>query len=104
MPRNMQLIFDKYSTDKCKDADLILNLTQREIEVLTCSAFGLTSEMCGSVLRISSRTVEIHRINMIRKMGAKNIADAVRIAMTLGVKFIQDLSADADEVTITRMT
>jgi len=70
-----------------ENENLIKNLSRRELEALTCSAFGLTSEMSGEQLGISKRTVEIHRSNLIKKLSARNLADAVRIAMNCGVKF-----------------
>lgn len=54
-------------------------LTAREREVLGIVSEGLTSKQIGERLGISVRTVEIHRINMIAKLGARNTAEAVRL-------------------------
>jgi two-component system, LuxR family, response regulator FixJ len=56
-------------------------LTSREREVLGFVAEGLTSRAIGERLEISARTVEIHRINLIAKLGARNTADAVRFQL-----------------------
>lgn len=67
--------------------DPIEQLTVRELEVLQCVAYGMTSEVAGEVLGISRRTVEIHRSHLQRKLGARTSAEAVRIAMVMGIDF-----------------
>jgi len=47
-------------------------LTQREIEVFRLVIGGLTNAMIAARLSISRRTVEIHRANMMRKLGLRN--------------------------------
>jgi DNA-binding CsgD family transcriptional regulator len=54
-------------------------LTTREASVLTMIAEGLTNREVGAVLGISVRTVEFHRLNLMRKAKAKNFADLMRI-------------------------
>ena len=56
-------------------------LTNREREVLNCIANGLTNRFTGEILAISPRTVEIHRANMLSKLGAKHSSEAIRIAI-----------------------
>jgi len=56
-------------------------LTKREREVLTGVAGGLSNRMIGERLSISPRTVEIHRANMLTKMGANHTSEAIRIAI-----------------------
>ncbi|MBK7336241.1 MAG: response regulator transcription factor [Saprospirales bacterium] len=60
-------------------------LTQREKELLQLLAEGKTSEVIASELFISVNTVDTHRKNIISKLGAKNITDAVRIAISRGL-------------------
>jgi two-component system response regulator FixJ len=57
------------------------SLTQRELEVLRRIADGETNKEIGQVLGISPRTVEVHRASAMRKLGAKNTAQLVRIAL-----------------------
>lgn len=59
----------------------IQKLTKREREVLTGVADGLSNRMIGERLAISPRTVEIHRANMLNKMGANHTSEAIRIAI-----------------------
>ena len=56
-------------------------LTTREHEVLQMAAEGLTSSHIGNVLSISPRTVEMHRANLMRKLGLRSQADLVRFAI-----------------------
>lgn len=56
-------------------------LTRREKEVLGGVASGLSNRLIGEKLSISPRTVEIHRANMLNKLGANHTSDAIRIAI-----------------------
>jgi len=56
-------------------------LTRREREVLAGVAGGLSNRLIGEKLAISPRTVEIHRANMLNKMGANHTSEAIRIAI-----------------------
>lgn len=56
-------------------------LTRREREVLGGVASGLSNRLIGEKLSISPRTVEIHRANMLNKLGASHTSDAIRIAI-----------------------
>lgn len=56
-------------------------LTKREREVLNGVASGLSNRLIGEKLAISPRTVEIHRANMLNKLGANHTSEAIRIAI-----------------------
>jgi len=56
-------------------------LTRREREVLSGVAAGLSNRLIGERLAISPRTVEIHRANMLNKMGAQHTSEAIRFAI-----------------------
>jgi FixJ family two-component response regulator len=57
-------------------------LTRREREVLEKFVSGASNKEAGRQLGISPRTVEDHRANIMKKLGARNAADLVRIVMT----------------------
>jgi FixJ family two-component response regulator len=57
-------------------------LTRREREVLEQFASGATNKEAGRYLGISPRTIEDHRANIMKKLGARNAADLIRIVMT----------------------
>jgi len=56
-------------------------LTAREREVLTLICAGATSKEGALQLRISPRTVESHRAKIMRKFGARNAADLLRMVL-----------------------
>lgn len=56
-------------------------LTPREEEVLTLITGGTSNKEGGYRLGISTRTFEVHRAHIMKKYGAKNAADLVRIAI-----------------------
>jgi two-component system response regulator FixJ len=54
------------------------SLTQREREVLDGVVAGKPSKVIANELGISPRTVDVHRTNLMKKMGATTVADLVR--------------------------
>jgi two-component system response regulator FixJ len=58
------------------------SLTKREREVLNLVTNGQTNKDAAGVLGISPRTVEVHRANILSKLGATNTADLIRIVLT----------------------
>ena len=59
----------------------IENLSGREREVLDWLSEGSSNKVIARQLEISPRTVEIHRANMMAKLGANHAADAVRLKL-----------------------
>lgn len=59
----------------------LARLTPRERDVLQGVADGLPNRLIGERLSISPRTVEIHRANMLEKLGAAHTSEAIRIAV-----------------------
>jgi DNA-binding CsgD family transcriptional regulator len=57
-------------------------LTPRERIVLAYIVKGASSKEAGRVLGLSPRTIEFHRKNVMKELGAKNAADLVRIALS----------------------
>ena len=57
-------------------------LTRREREVLQQFTAGASNKEAGRTLGISPRTIEDHRANIMKKLGARNAADLVRIVMS----------------------
>ena len=68
-----------------KDQILSEPLTTREREVLKLIAEGKTNAEVADLLGISTRTVENHRSNMMKKLCLKNTADLVRYALQKGL-------------------
>jgi DNA-binding NarL/FixJ family response regulator len=57
-------------------------LTPREQEVLGLITGGASNKEGGHRLGISTRTFEVHRAHLMGKLGARNAADLVRIALS----------------------
>jgi DNA-binding CsgD family transcriptional regulator len=56
-------------------------LTRREREVLNLISEGLSNKQGALQMGISPRTLESHRAEAMRKLGARNTADLVRLAL-----------------------
>jgi FixJ family two-component response regulator len=61
--------------------DSISALSAREREVLEWLSEGSSNKAIARELDISPRTVEIHRANMMNKLGARHAAEAVRLRL-----------------------
>jgi FixJ family two-component response regulator len=61
----------------------IASLTPREKEVLDLLTLGKANKMMAQDLGLSQRTVEIHRAHVMEKMGARSVAQLVRMVMDL---------------------
>jgi FixJ family two-component response regulator len=60
-------------------------LTAREQEVMPLVTAGLMNKQIAAEIGVSEITVKVHRGNVMRKMGAKSLADLVRMADMLGL-------------------
>jgi len=57
------------------------SLSQRQRQVMEFAVKGLSNKEIGAQLKISPKTVENHRAWVMERMGARNIAELVRIAI-----------------------
>jgi DNA-binding NarL/FixJ family response regulator len=67
------------------DGPGLQRLSPREFEVLGRIAHGDTSTDCARRLGIAPSTVDNHRANIMRKLGANSAADLVRIGFEEGL-------------------
>jgi DNA-binding NarL/FixJ family response regulator len=58
-----------------------IEITEREQEVLTLVAEGLSTKQIAEKLFIGTRTVETHRLNLLKKFSAQNTAELIKIAL-----------------------
>jgi FixJ family two-component response regulator len=61
-------------------------LTAREQEVMGHVTAGLMNKQIAGAMGVSEITVKVHRGNVMRKMGAKSLAELVRMADALGLR------------------
>jgi FixJ family two-component response regulator len=66
--------------------NLFESLTPREREVITLVTAGLMNKQIAGELGLSEITVKIHRGHVMRKMGARSLADLVRMAEILKIR------------------
>ena len=70
--------------ERADDAIVRLNsLTPRERDVLDGLAKGLPNKTIAFDLDISPRTVEIHRANLMAKLGVRSLSEVLRIAFAV---------------------
>jgi len=62
----------------------IISLTEREQEVLELIWNGLKNREIGGRLKISVKTVEAHRANMMKKLRCSNAARLLNTALSAG--------------------
>ena len=67
------------------ESQAISELTPREKEVLELVAQGHSTKQIADKLGIGTRTVESHRVNMLKKMKVNNTAELVRRAIELKI-------------------
>ena len=61
-------------------------LTPREQEVMALVTAGLMNKQVAAEIGVTEITVKVHRGNVTRKMGAKSLADLVRMADVLAIR------------------
>ncbi len=63
---------DKNATKTFKNP---FDLTKRESQILQLAISGMTNKDIAASLNISKRTTEVHRFNLMKKMGVKNVLE-----------------------------
>lgn len=85
LPRNIQDILLNDSIGSPSQISFIPKLTRREKEVLILIAKEHINQEIADLLFISSKTVESHRNNLIQKLGVRNTAGLIRVAIEKGL-------------------
>lgn len=76
----MEELHRKSDTDQLQE-----KLTERESDILKEIVKGLSSKEIGDKLFISSRTVDTHRNNLMKKLDVHNTAELVKLALEKGL-------------------
>jgi len=78
---------DRQQREKNKSLAIIRScfetLTPREQQVFALVSTGLMNKQIAAQLAVSEITVKVHRGNLTRKMGARSVAELVRMADAL---------------------
>jgi DNA-binding NarL/FixJ family response regulator len=64
---------------------LLAQLSDREKEITSLIAEGMSNTEIGEKLFISARTVDTHRANIMKKLEIKNLAGLIRFAISSGL-------------------
>ena len=81
----VRVAISRHATDSRRDGEVAAiktkldSLSPREREVLDGLIAGLPNKTIAYDLNISARTVEVHRANLMARMGAHSVADLVRM-------------------------
>lgn len=70
------------------EADAVIRLaalTSRERDVLDGMVLGRPNKLIAYDLGIATRTVEVHRANLMEKLSARSLSDVLRIAFAAGL-------------------
>lgn len=67
-------------------------VSPRERQVLTYIALGCTRTETAAALRISVKTFDTHRRNVLRKLRLRNNADLTRYAVRCALIVLEDLA------------
>jgi len=65
----------------------VKELSIREIEIIRLIKEGLSSKEIAARLNISIRTAEVHRHNILKKLGLKNTASLITFINTTDLSF-----------------
>ena len=71
-------------------------LTRRELEVLRYTAEGLSVRQVASVLYLSAKTVDAHKVNLMRKLKIHNKAHLVQYAFRNKILNLEPALAQQD--------
>jgi two-component system, LuxR family, response regulator FixJ len=86
---SIRIAIDRHARDARRDRETaaigakLKTLSVREAEVLDGLVAGLPNKTIAYDLNISARTVEVHRANVMTKMGAANLPELVRMVFLL---------------------
>ena len=83
--KSVQDLMLKEAMGQKKDTSYIPKLTRREKEILQLIVDEKTTQEIADTLFLSVSTVETHRMNLISKLGVKNVAGLVKLTLERGL-------------------
>jgi len=79
-PTVTEFVLDGYIRDGA-DQDASRRVTAREREIIQLIAEGKSNKNAAAALKISVKTIEAHRANIMRKLHLRSVSDLVRYAI-----------------------
>jgi DNA-binding NarL/FixJ family response regulator len=83
--REIKDILLNISMSEEKTEHKVSTLTTREMEIIEYLKAGLSSKEIGDKLFITAKTVEVHRHNLLKKLGVKNSVALIEYANKHGL-------------------
>jgi DNA-binding NarL/FixJ family response regulator len=84
-PAIARTVADDNAGQRRAPSDAYATLTPRQREVLQRVAAGLTSKEIAQELGLSYRTVDVHRMLLMRRLNVRDVAGLVRFAVQAGL-------------------
>jgi len=84
-PRISQTVVQDFLRDGAGEPDPLEGLTGRQREILQLVAEGRSTKEIASALELSVKTVETHRSRIMDRLGIRDIAGLVRLAIRTGL-------------------
>ena len=81
------ILSDQQLGDQTNEPD-IKSLSSRQIDIIKFTKNGLSSKQIGMELGITTKTVEVHRYNILKKLKFKNTASLISYINTTELSFI----------------
>lgn len=81
------ILLDQQLGDQTNEPD-IKSLSSRQIDIIKFTKNGLSSKQIGMELGITTKTVEVHRYNILKKLKFKNTASLISYINTTELSFI----------------
>ena len=75
----------QFDARRARAASLVKTLPERRMQVLQLMARGLLNKQIAWELKISEKTVKMHRALLLDQLGVATSADAIRIAVEAGL-------------------
>ena len=81
-----QMEIDDVGASRHERARTLVNgLTRRQLQILAALAKGRLNKQIAFELDLTERTIKMHRAAMLRALGVRTVAEAIRIAIEAGM-------------------
>jgi FixJ family two-component response regulator len=79
--QKLGLVAEQQRTRQMEARYRLERLTGREREVMRCMVNGNSSKQIAAILELSPKTVDVHRSNIMKKVGVTSLAELVHISL-----------------------